>query len=201
MSKWFVLLCHPCTHWSKQKYKVRHLYPRKSLLMFYNSFAKSVITCGIPLYGTTYKTNFSIIETVQRRILRAIFFKKKLESLEKVFADNKTLAEFELFMIEILRELFRQLKFESPRILIQPHRSRFNVPDKVAKKYLSALTYCRTVTNKKSLTNCLRKAYNWLKNMDLITFSLGKMSLRQIKQYLSKATSLYIVVNKKMELF
>ena len=59
-------------------YRVRHLYPRKCLLMFYNSFAKSIITYGLLVYGTAYKTNMTKIEAVQKRILRAIFFKKKL---------------------------------------------------------------------------------------------------------------------------
>ena len=55
-------------------------------------------------------------------MLRAIFFQRKLESLEKVFADNKILTVFKLFMVKILRESFRRLKFELPRILIQTNR-------------------------------------------------------------------------------
>ena len=97
------------------------MYPRKCLLMFYNSFAKSVLTYGLLLYGTAFKTNLSKIETVQRRILRAIFFKKMI-LCKNVFAGNKILTVFELFMVEILRELFRQLRSESPRILVQPNQ-------------------------------------------------------------------------------
>ena len=58
-------------------YRVRHIYPRKCLLMFYNSFAKSVICYGLLVYGSAAKTNLQKIEYAQRRILRAIFFKKK----------------------------------------------------------------------------------------------------------------------------
>ena len=57
-------------------YRVRHLYPSKCLLMFYNSFAKSIITYELLLYGTAYKTNMTKIEAVQRRIIRAIFSRK-----------------------------------------------------------------------------------------------------------------------------
>ena len=79
---------------------------------------------------------------------------------------------------------------------------RSHVSNKVAKKNLFAPTYGRTVTNEKSLINCLRKAYNWLKNMDLIPFSLWKMSPRQLKQHISQVISLYIVDNKQLlELF
>ena len=85
-------------------------------------FSKSVITYGLLIYGTAYKPNLSRIEAVQRRILWASFLKRKFESLEKVFADNKTLTVFELLMVEILKEFFRQLRFESLRILIQPNQ-------------------------------------------------------------------------------
>ena len=60
------------------------------------------------------------IEAVQRRILRAIFFKKKFDPLESVFADNKVLTGFEFFLVEILKEFFRQLEYESPRTVLQP---------------------------------------------------------------------------------
>ena len=38
--------------------------------------------------------------------------------MERVFADNKILTVFELFMVAILGELFRQLRFESTLFLI-----------------------------------------------------------------------------------
>ena len=40
-----------------------------------------------------------------------------------MFADNKVLTVFELFLLEILKELFRQLKCESPRTLLQPNEN------------------------------------------------------------------------------
>ena len=39
-------------------YRVRDLYPIKCLLMFYDSFARSIITYGILVYGSAAKTNF-----------------------------------------------------------------------------------------------------------------------------------------------
>ena len=77
--------------------------------MFYNSFAKSIISDGLLIYGSAAKTNLQKIETVQRRILRAIFFKTKMDSLSDVLADNKILTVFELFILEIIRELFREI--------------------------------------------------------------------------------------------
>ena len=39
-------------------YRVRDLYLRKRILMFYNSFATSIISYGILVYGSAAKTNF-----------------------------------------------------------------------------------------------------------------------------------------------
>ena len=54
----------------------------------------------------------------QRRILRAIFFKRKYDSLVKVLQQNKILSVFELYVVELIKELFRQFQKKSPTILL-----------------------------------------------------------------------------------
>ena len=81
--------------------------------MFYNSFAKSVTCYGLLVYGSAAKTNLQKIECAQRRILRAIFFKKKFDSMVNLLADNKILNLFELLMVEVIQELFKQIRKES----------------------------------------------------------------------------------------
>ena len=58
-------------------YRVRHFYPQKCLLVFYNSFTKSIICYGLMVYDSAAKTNLQKIEFAQRRIIRAIFFQKE----------------------------------------------------------------------------------------------------------------------------
>ena len=119
--------------------------------------------------------------------------------MESVLADNKVLIVFELFMVEILKELFRQLKCESPRTLLQPNENpNPNHQTRLRKKNMFTPAYSRTVTNRKSLTNCLGKAYNWLLNLDLVPCSLWEFSPRQITQLLTKITSFYINDNKQL---
>ena len=95
-------------------YRVRHFYPRRCLLMFYDSFAKSVITYGLLVYGNTSKQNLEKIDRVQRKIIRAIFFRKKYESLGLTLIDNKIYTVYELYVIELVKELFKQIRSESP---------------------------------------------------------------------------------------
>ena len=62
-------------------YRIRSLYPRKFLLMFYKSFAQSTTTYGLLVDGTAAKTNLMKFENAQRRIITAIFFWNKFETL------------------------------------------------------------------------------------------------------------------------
>ena len=85
------------------------------------------------------------------------------------------------------------------RTLLQPNENpNPNYQTTLRKKNMFTPVYSRTVTNKKSLTNCLGKAYNWLLNLDLVPFSLWEMSPRQIKQLITKITSLYNIDNKQL---
>ena len=60
-------------------YRVRDLYTKKHL-MFYKAFAESVIRYGLMIYGSALKTTLRSIDSAQRRILRAIYFKTKYDS-------------------------------------------------------------------------------------------------------------------------
>ena len=58
-------------------YKIRELYPWKCLNLFYYSYAKLISTYGLLAYGATTKARLEPNEKTQRRVFRAVFFKKK----------------------------------------------------------------------------------------------------------------------------
>ena len=94
-------------------YRVRDIYPIKCLLLFYNAYAKSVICYGLLVYGRAAKTNLTKIEMAQRRIIRAILFKKKFDSLQNILHQTALNTVFELFIQDVFREIFNQLSTES----------------------------------------------------------------------------------------
>ena len=61
---------------------VNEIHLINCLLLFYNSFAKTVISYGILTYGGAAKANFDKFEKAERRILRPNFFKKSMISLD-----------------------------------------------------------------------------------------------------------------------
>ena len=56
-------------------------------------------------------------ENVQRRIIRAIFFQKKNQTLSEISEVNNLYTVFEHYIVEVLKELFK----ESLLRLLQPN--------------------------------------------------------------------------------
>ena len=82
--------------------------------MFYNSFAKSINCYELLVYESAAKMNLQKFETVQRRIIRAMFFKTRLDTLVDVLAGHGISNVFELFLMKIIQELFTENRIESP---------------------------------------------------------------------------------------
>ena len=81
--------------------------------MFYNTFAKSSITYGPLVYGNRSEKNIKKVDRVLRNIIRTIFIRKKFESLDFTLIDNKIHTVYELYVIELVKELFKQIRSES----------------------------------------------------------------------------------------
>ena len=151
------------------------------------------------MYGSADKTNPKKIENAQRRILRAVFFKKNFDSLRDILLDNKNSTAFKFYTLEIVKELFKQLRNESAvQYLEIPNASDAIMTTRWRAKGLFSTTYSRFVTNWKSLENTLRKTYNWLKWFDWIPNDINKLSSPKMRAYLTKLGSLYIIYNKEL---
>ena len=144
------------------------MFPRNCLLMFYNSYANALKNYGIPAYGATAKTNLSTIEMAQRRIIRAIFFNKKMDPITDVLREKGLLTVYGFYFAELLKELFRQLWTEAPNTYILETLESNSTDTRGKTKKLLRSIYSRTLTKKKSLANGLRKAYNWLTELKLL---------------------------------
>ena len=139
-------------------YKVRHLYPMKCLLSFYNAYARSLISYGLLVYGSAAKTNLEMLENAQIKIIRAIFFKQKQHSLKDIIDDYHIHTVFDLYVLEVLKEVFKQNRIETPLHLLQIEKEQTRLKTRLSEIGLSPTAYCRTVTKQKSIENTFRKA-------------------------------------------
>ena len=70
-------------------------------------------------------------------------------------------------MEELVKELFKQLRNETPQKFFSEKVAEKNKSTtRWSQKGLFSSTYCRTVVKRKSLEKTLRKAFNWLKWMN-----------------------------------
>ena len=88
-------------------YEVRKIYPIKCLLLFYNSFAKSIVPYGKLTYGSAAKNNLYKMGKAQRRILRSTVFRNKYDSFGYIFELNKISTVFEIYLMELFAEVFK----------------------------------------------------------------------------------------------
>ena len=65
------------------------------------------------VYGGTAKTNLDMIERPQRRRPRVIFYKTRCDSLQNTYERHNILTVHELYVVELVREMFRQLEGKS----------------------------------------------------------------------------------------
>ena len=149
-------------------YKVRYLYPMKCRLLFYNEYARSLISYGFLVYDSAAKTSLEMLENAQRRIIRAISFKQKQHSLKNIIDAYHIHTLFDLYVLEVFKEVFKQIRIESPLHLLQVEKEQTRLKTRFSEKGLLPTAYCRTVTKQKTIENTLRKAYNWLKVHNLI---------------------------------
>ena len=59
-------------------YRVGYMYPKKFLSTFYNCYAKTTISYGLLIYKSAHKSDSESIDQAQRRILKAICFRRRL---------------------------------------------------------------------------------------------------------------------------
>ena len=121
----------------------------------------------------------------------------RTDSLSEFVTKAGIVTVFELFLVDLIKELFKQIRLESPSQLLDLG----NIPEKIhatmfRRKQLLPSIYCRTTLKRKSLTNSLRIAHNWLMELNIIPLNLKDLPAITVKNYIMTLTKLYIVDNK-----
>ena len=150
---------------------------------------------GILVYGSAAETNSVKIEKAQRRILMAIIFMHRTDSLNEIFTTETeaVLTVFELFLVELIKELFKQIRLESPSQLLKLGNKPENIHvTRFRRNQLLPSLYSRTTLKRKSLTNSVRIAHNWFMELKLIPMNLKDLPAITVKTYIVTWTKLYI---------
>ena len=87
--------------------KLRHFVSKEVTLLYYNLYIKPVIQYGILVYGGTYKVHLNKVATMQRKLLRLMFF-KRTGSVETEMKNAQILSVPQLYVydMKLLSEVF-----------------------------------------------------------------------------------------------
>ena len=174
-------------------YKARNLFSKKQLLCFYNSYAKSVIQYGILTYGSFTKNHLNEILKLQKRILRAIFFKRKFDSISEKLIEVQIETAFDLYLKILFKKLFCQIRKVSPLDLLNVERidNRRHLRSKSRGILPSVPWHCRVM--KFSLSRRLVLAYN-----HLIPENISAMDDSTFKTFFANFFRIYVFDNKDL---
>ena len=136
------------------------------------------------VFGGTAKTNLEMIEKAQR-ILGVIFYKKRCDCLQKIYERHKILTVHELYVVELVRELFRQHRGKSSFDFVSGNHIPANVNNRRKAKGLLTITYSRTILQRCSLKNTIVRTYNWLRTLDLLPSNLTTLSESSVKSIIA----------------
>ena len=107
-----------------------------------------------------------------------------------------------MFKGEVVKEVFKQLRLESPRVYLDTSLSGHDYNTKRKQKGLLPSTYNRLVLKQRSLTNVLRKAYNWLRLLNLLPPDFRIVTAEQVNKIVRNINEVYVIDNKELfELF
>ena len=88
-------VCKKLTKFCGIVWKARYVFSKQQMLRFYKAYVNSTITYGILIYGNTSQSHLTEMMKLQKRILRAIFFKRRYESIKEIMDENKLLTVFD----------------------------------------------------------------------------------------------------------
>ena len=89
--------------------KLRHFVPRAQLIDYYKTCINPIIQYGVLVYACCSYTSLLPIFTLQKKILKFIYFRRKSDTCEDIFVNHSILSAYELHLYELLKFVLRAL--------------------------------------------------------------------------------------------
>ena len=135
---------------------------------------------------------------LQKRIVRAIFFKRKFDSISEELIEVQIETVFSLYLKRLFNELFCQITNVSPLHLLNIEKidNRRHLRNKTRGILPSVQWHCRVM--KFSLSRRLVLAYNYAKENHLIPENISAMDDSTFKIFFAIFFRIYVFDNKDL---
>ena len=161
--------------------KWQEIISLNQMLTFYNAYVKSRIEYGLLIYGNFYMTHLDEIYKMQKRIYRAIFFKRKTDVIKNIMTKYHLLTVYYFFANNILKFMFEELRKPKSAHLKLDLLNNHHETRRVSHELLP-------VPNSKNIKNSLRikviVAYIFAQEINLIPESIREMTPGQLRTFL-----------------
>ena len=104
----------------------------------------------------------------------------------------------QMYVVELVRELFRQLRGKSPFDFVSGTYNLADVNTRRKAKSFLATAYSRTILQRRSLKNTIVRTYNWLRNIDLTSSNLKTFSESSVKSVIANLANSFIWNNSEV---
>ena len=85
------------------------------------------------------------------------FFQAKTTLPKNIVDASHNHSVFDFYVLEIVKEMFKRIKVESPPRFLQAKKEQTTVTSRLSENGLLPTVFCRTITARKSIGNTLKK--------------------------------------------
>ena len=183
--------------------KLRHFVPRAQLIDYCKTCINPIIQYGVLVYACCSYTSLLPIFTLQKKILKFIYFRRKSDTCEDIFVNNSILSVYELHLYELLKFVLRALNgLHSESFCNDMFSYNYSkVTTRLSKSNLIAQPKCRNKLERFSIKLRASKLYNKLKTIGIIPSDLDLNSVQKVTDFCHHLKNSYLVCNNELSKF
>ena len=173
-------------------YLACHYFFSQQMIRFYNAYVQCGILYEILLYGSTQQSFFTAILKAQKRLIRAIHFKRPRELVHTLMIESTHATVFEIYLSNLIKEVYTFLKKALPvkSLNLSELTSSQNTPS--SQKSLLHSKKRSSKTGKISLGVRFVVAYSFLQKDGLVPRNLKTSTNQGFKSFIQKFEIFFI---------
>ena len=178
--------------------KLRHYVPRNLLIRYYKSNINPIVQYGILVYGCSKMSNLEKIHRLQKKILKFIYFRRRLDHSEDIFVKHKILTVYELHIYELLKFVLRSIHgLHSENFLNNMFCFNKKKPTRSDSLNLLHEPLCKKKIERLSIKYRATKLFNCLAKQKLLD-NVEKLNSKELSNFYHKLKDFYILNNGEL---
>ena len=173
--------------------------PRHLLMQYYKSNVQPIIQYGILVYGCCSFSSLKPILTLQKKILKFIYFRKKDDHSEDIFLENSILTVYELHIYELIKFVLKSIhKLHAEDFLNNLFQFEKNKKTRRGNMELLIEPLCKRKIQMFSVYFRGAKLYNALQKQGLLPSPSIQKTVKEVMNDYHKLKEQYILNNGEL---